>query len=573
MLKTLYLENLAVIEQMTVNFEVGLTVFTGETGAGKSILIDAINLILGQRSSKDIIRTGEKKAVVSAVFCDVSNDVIKKLNEYGYEIENDEILISREINIDGKSMARLNCRPVTVSVLKDIGGLLINIHGQHDNQVLLNQENYVDILDVYAKSNNIKEENHLDMLDKFADHTELLNQYKTEYNNYNKIRNKYKKISIDEQEKARRIDLLSFQIDEISQINPKPQEDTILEDRLNTMRNSENISKALNQAYSALYGVDGEGGCYDIISKAYDSLEEVSSYNNDIQSINEQLEAVQYEIEEIVTKISSILETVDYDSYELNQAENRMDDIYSLKRKYGSTVEEIHEYFEKAKKELDSIKMSDQIQRELLLELDDKKKQVMALGKKLSESRQKAGKRFSEQVKKELVFLDMPNVELKVSFNKSKYGAKGCDDVEFLFSTNKGEEPKSIGKIASGGELSRIMLAIKSVLSQKDEIPTLIFDEIDTGVSGASAQKIGLKLKEVSLNRQVLCVTHSAQITALAKNNFLIKKQVENDRTFTKIIKLDEDGKINEVARIMATDKITDLLLENAKEMILSGKS
>lgn len=572
MLKTLYIENLAVIEQMTVNFEVGLTVFTGETGAGKSILIDAINLILGQRSTKDIIRTGTKKAIVSAVFTDLSDDILKKINEYGFDVENGEILISREVNNDGKSTARLNCRPVTVGALKEIGVHLINIHGQHDNQVLLNQENYIDILDVYAQAEEQTPNNHLDMLDKFADHTELLNEYKAEYHNYNVIKNKYRKISIDEQEKARKIDLLTFQIDEISEVNPRVSEDKLLEDRLNTMRNSENISKSLNNAYNALYGVDGEGGCYDIISKAFDSLEDVSEYNKDIESITEQLESVQYEIEEIVSKLSNILETVEFDSYELHQAELRMDDIYSLKRKYGSTVEEILEYCENAKAELDSIKMSDQIQQDLLKELNDKKKLVMSLGKKLSDSRQRASKRFSEQVKKELVFLDMPNVELKVSFNKSKYGAKGCDDVEFLFSTNKGEEPKSIGKIASGGELSRIMLAIKSVLAEKDEIPTLIFDEIDTGVSGPSAQKIGLKLKEVSKDRQVLCVTHSAQIASLANNNFLIKKQVDNERTYTKIIPLDEESKVREVARIMATDEITDLMIENARAMILSQK-
>lgn len=573
MLKTLYIENLAVIEQMTVNFEFGLTVFTGETGAGKSILIDAINLILGQRATKDIVRTGTKKAIVSAVFTDLSNEILQKVNNYGFDVENNELLISREVNSEGKSIARLNCRPITVSVLKEIGSNLINIHGQHDNQVLLNNENYIDILDVYAKSEEQTPNNHLDMLDKFAGHTELLNKYKLEYNNYNVIKNKYRQISIDEQEKARRVDLLKFQIDEICEVDPKVSEDELLEDRLNTVRNAENISKSLNSAYNALYGIEGEGGCYDIISRAFNSLEDISVYNKEIGNITEQLESVRYEIEEIVSKISSILETVEFDSYELQQVETRMDNIYALKRKYGSTVEEILRFCQKAQEELESIKMSEQTQQDLLLKLNDKKKLVMSLGKKLSESRQKAGRRFSEQVKKELIFLDMPNVELKVAFNKSKYGAKGCDDVEFLFSTNKGEKPKSVSKIASGGELSRIMLSIKSVLAEKDDIPTLIFDEIDTGVSGPSAQKIGLKLKQVSKDRQVLCVTHSAQIASLAENNFLIRKQVDDGRTYTKIIKLDEESKVLEVARIMATDEITELMIENARAMILAQKA
>lgn len=573
MLKTLYIENLAVIEQMTVDFDLGLTVFTGETGAGKSILIDAINLILGQRSNKDIIRTGEKKSIVSAVFNDINDDIAKKVMEYGFDIENNEILISREINIEGKSSARLNCRPITVSALKDIGTMLINIHGQHDNQVLLNQENYVDILDVYAKSEKIEDNTHLDMLDKFADHTNLLDEYKREYHNYNLLKNEYKKLAMDEQEKARKIDLLSFQIDEINSVSLKPNEDIEIEDKLNTMQNAESISNALSLAHSSLYGVDGDGGCYDIVSDVYRSLEEVCKYNNDIKKISEQVEAIRYEIEDVVAKLSEIMERVDFNPTELNQLQERNDDIYNLKRKYGSTIDEILSFYEDAKKELKNIKMSEEKQKELLIKLNDKKKLVMSLGNKLSQSRQNAGIKFSNQVKKELVFLDMPNVELFVSFNKAKYGAKGCDDVEFLFSTNKGEEPKSIGKIASGGELSRIMLAIKSVLAKKDEIPTLIFDEIDTGVSGSSAQKIGLKLKSVSNDRQVLCVTHSAQITALAHNNFLIKKEILNDRTFTNIVKLDEQSKIMEIARIMATDEITDLMIENAKAMIKANNA
>lgn len=573
MLKTLYIENLAVIERMTVNFQMGLTVFTGETGAGKSILIDAINLVLGQRSSKDIVRTGTKKALVSAVFSDLSTECLSRLAEYGYEAENGEVLISREISADGKGSARLMGRPVTVGILRVLGASLINIHGQHDNQVLLNQENYIDILDAYADQQHLLKENHMDMLDAFADHQALLHEYQKEYNRYVKLKNEYKAISIDEQEKARKIDLYTYQVEEITAVNPQPQEDEQLEERLNTMRNAAKISGALNAAYAALYGLDGEGGCYDEVNNACTSLEEVADFHKDIRAVSEQLEGVQYEIEEAAQKLSAFLETIEFDQAELYAAEQRMDDLYNLKRKYGSTIEEILAYCETAQKELSSMQMSDQIQLELLQKLNEQKKAVMTLGHRLSDSRQRAGKRFAEQVKRELTFLDMPNVQLKVQFEKAKYGAKGCDEVEFLFSTNKGEEPKSISKIASGGELSRIMLAIKSVLAEKDEIGTLIFDEIDTGVSGPSAQKIGLKLKEVAQNRQVLCVTHSAQIAALAAHNFLIKKETDSERTFTKIIPLDEEGKIHEVARIMAADEITDLTLETARAMISAQKS
>lgn len=558
MLKELYIENLAVIEKMTVNLDLGLTVFTGETGAGKSILIDGINLVLGQRSNggnnRDIVRTGAKKAVVTAVFSHLGQEVCSKLAEFGFEPENGEILLTREIFADGKSAARLMGRPVTVGILKELGNHLITIHGQHDSQILLSAERHIDILDL------------------FGGHQELLAEYHQAYSVYQSLKSQYRKLLTDEQEKARKIDLLTYQWEEIEQAHLAVGEDEELEQRLNVIRHSAKISQCLSKAYGNLYGQEDGTGAYDLLQNAQSAVEEVEDLNQNLQRINTQLEGIKYEMEDAIEMISGFLDQFDFHPEELEQLEQRTEEIRSLKRKYGETVEEILAFGEKAKAELRQIELSDQMQGELAQKINAQKQTVMELGKQLSRHRQAAAKAFSDQVAQELRFLDMPNVILRVHQEKVKYGPKGCDEIEFLFSTNKGEELKSISRIASGGELSRIMLAIKSVLAEKDEIGTLIFDEIDTGVSGKSAQKIGLKLKAVAENRQVLCVTHSAQIAALAHQQYLIQKQVEGERTFTRVRLLDEEGRIGEIARIMATDKVTDLMLQNAREMLRDGK-
>ena len=558
MLKELYIENLAVIEKMTVNLELGLTVFTGETGAGKSILIDGINLVLGQRSNggnnRDIVRTGAKKAVVTAVFSELGQEVREKLQEFGYEPENGEILLTREISSDGKSVARLMGRPVTVGILKELGSSLITIHGQHDNQILLSADKHIDILDL------------------FGGHQGLLNQYHQAYSRYQALKTQYRKILTDEQVKARNMDLLTYQAQEIEDARLAVGEDEEIEERLNVIRNSAKVSQCLSDAYTALYGQEDGTGAYDLLQNAQGAVEEVEDLNQNLKEINGQLESVKYEMEDAIEKISGFLDRFEFHPEELEQLEQRMEEIRSLKRKYGATVEEILAFGEQAKSQLKEIELSDQMQAELAQKINAQKQVVMELGKQLSKSRQVAAKAFSEQVAEELRFLDMPNVLLRVHQEKVKYGPKGCDEIEFLFSTNKGEELKSISRIASGGELSRIMLAIKSVLAEKDEIGTLIFDEVDTGVSGKSAQKIGLKLKSVAKNRQVLCVTHSAQIAALAHQQYLIQKQVEGERTFTRVRLLDEPGRVEEIARIMATDKVTDLMRQNAWEMLQDGK-
>lgn len=551
MLRELYVENLAVIERAVVQFQQGFTVFTGETGAGKSILIDAINLVLGQRSNKEIVRTGAEKAVVSAVFSDLRPETEEKIKAFGYDLEGGELLISREISADGKSTARLMGRPVTAGILRDLSAQLITIHGQHDNQILLSAEN------------------HIDILDSFAGIQDVLRDYQKEYGVYTQLKNQYRKLSMDEQEKARRIDLLSYQVEEIAAAQLQPGEEEQIDQQLSAMRNAAKISAALSLAYEALSG--GEESGYDLVNTASSSLEEVSEYHPQLTQIGEQLDGIRSEIEDAAGRISDFLEKYEFDGQLLESLEQRHEEIYGLKRKYGSTVEEILEFYDSAEKELKSIQMSEQMQEELAAKLQNQKKTVMEKGKQLSALRMKAGKQFAEQVAQQLTFLDMPNVSLQVMQEKGKFGAKGCDHIEFLFSTNRGESPKSIGKIASGGELSRIMLAMKTVLAEKDIIDTLIFDEIDTGVSGRSAQKIGLKLKEAAGSRQVLCVTHSAQIAALAQNHFLIRKETSGQRTYTSVTPLGIEERIGEVARIMATDTITDLMLQNAREMIENG--
>lgn len=555
MLKELYIENLAVIQQVRVDFSQGFTVFTGETGAGKSILIDAINLVLGQRASKELVRTGAKKAVASAVFSHLPRESQELLKQAGYETEDGELLITREITADGKSSARVMGRPATAALLQELGLTLVNIHGQHDSQVLLAQER------------------HLDILDGFAADGQLLQEYVAEYGKYQALKTEFKQVNLDERQKARKLDLLSYQIEEIDTVSPVPGEDVQLTQQLQILRNGERINRSLLEAYTALYGYDeGAGGGYGQVSAACAAVNEVEDCGKELESIAEQLSGIQSEIEEAASRISAFLERFDYDPEAQAQAEQRLAELEDVKRKYGPTIEDVLEFASKAKGELSAIRFSEQRKMELAELLEAQKRRVAQKGQELSALRREAAVRFSKEVEDQLRFLDMPNVTLQVQQDKGKYGPRGCDHVEFLFSTNRGEVPRPLGKIASGGELSRIMLAVKTVMAEQDQVGTLIFDEIDTGVSGASAQKIGLKLKEVARRRQVLCVTHSAQIAALAENHLLIRKQTQDDRTFTRVFPLDEQGRVEEVARIMATDQITDLMLQNARQMIEAGK-
>lgn len=550
MLCELYIENLAVIEKTSIKFNKGLNVFTGETGAGKSIVIDAINAVLGQRTSKEIVRHNTPKAVITACFRELNQAVTDKLAEYGYEQEDDELIITREISADAKSSARIMGRPVTVGILKEIGTELINIHGQHDNQILLAPDK------------------HIDILDKYGDFSDLLKDYYECYKNVVMIKRELKKISVNEQEKAQKIDLLTYQIDEISSAQLVIGEDQKLEAEQLRIKNQTKIMKGLQAAINMLNGYDEDGGAVELCKTATNSIEEITDYFEPSAEIFSRLEGLSAELEEIASDISSALDGFDMNQNMIDIIESRLDEIYKLKRKYGETIEEILLFGENAKQELERLELSDKH----LLDLGEQGKKeyqrLLEIAQKVTRQRSIAAKRFIDSIKAELQFLDMPNVSLEVHREQVKPNAKGQDNIEFLISTNKGEPPKPIAKIASGGELSRIMLAIKNTLADKDEIQTLIFDEIDTGVSGHAAQKIGLKLSQAAQNRQIISVTHLAQIAALANHHFLIEKKSNEHSTFTSVTELSREGRIREVARIMSTDKITDLMLKNAEQMI-----
>lgn len=549
MLCELYIENLAVIEKATICFDNGLNVFTGETGAGKSIVIDAINAVLGQRTSREIVRHGTAKAVIIASFRDISAPAKAKMLELGYD--DNELVITREISADGKGSARIMGKPITIAMLKEVGSLLINIHGQHDNQVLLSVEKHIDILDQYGELSKI------------------YSSYYECYKSVVLIKREMKKLAIDEQEKKRRIDILSEQIDEINEADYTKEEEESLDARRLSIRNSEKILQGLDQCYCALNG-DDDGGAVSMVQACSAGAARISDVFEPIEELATRLEGIYYELDDAKTAIREFIDGFEINPNELEVVENRLDQFHRLKRKYGSDFEEVSSFLEKAIAELDEITMSDKKLAELQAQGTAQYERLLGIGAKLTQSRKLAGARFVKAVTEELVFLDMPNVRLEVLHEKVKPTIKGQDSIEFLISTNKGEPPKPIARIASGGELSRIMLAIKNSLADKDDIQTLIFDEIDTGVSGRAAQKIGLKLRQAAKNRQIISVTHLAQIAALADHHFLISKESDKNNTFTKVEKLDLDGRVNEVARIMSTDKITDLMLQNAREMITS---
>jgi len=552
MLCEIYIENLAVIEKTNIQFDTGLNVFTGETGAGKSIVIDAINAVMGQRTSKEIVRYGTPKATITAVFTDISTQAMQSLEKHGFDVDyvdEGQLIITREISADQKSIARIMGRPVTLAVLKEVGSFLINIHGQHDSQVLLSPER------------------HIDILDKYGDFSDVQTSYYDCYKRVVLIKKEMKRLSINESEKAQHIDLLNYQINEISEADLKPKEDEELEIQLAKIKNKTKINIALNSSYNSLSGVD-EIGAIELCRQANEMLLEVANFYEPAGKLASKIEELYLELDDLSSEIASQKENLDFENGDTNSIETRLDEIHKLKIKYGSSIEEIMEYLENAQKELDTLELSEKRLIELNEEGTLEYKKLLSLGEKLRSKRVSASKRFIKSVTEELQFLDMPNVKLDVSMEQTKPNAKGQDIIEFLISTNKGEPPKPIAKIASGGELSRIMLAIKNTLADKDEIQTLIFDEIDTGVSGRAAQKIGLKLHQAAHSRQVISVTHSAQIAALCDHHFLISKESKGEKTFTEVKKLDRNGRIYEVARIMSTDKISDLMLKNAEEMI-----
>lgn len=547
MLTSLKIENVAIIESAAIEFGCGLNVLTGETGAGKSIVIDSINAILGERTSRDIIRTGAQSAKVYAVFEDVNAKVRKFLDENGIDCEDGVLIINRTLSREGKNVCRLNGTPVTVSMLREIGSELIDIHGQHDNQALLSPEK------------------HCGFVDSFAGNAEIIADYREKYGRLCEVRSKLKKLTTDESSKSQRIDFLTYQIDELEKAEITPGERDELKARKTLINNSQKVIESLNVAYEALKA-DGAG--IDMITDAESEISDASAYMEALGEASEKITDIRYELEDIAETVRDAMSEVDFDQSELEEIDERLDLLYRLSKKYGNTEEEMLEYLEKAKTELDNIAFSEEKVKELQKQEKEALAETEAAAKKLTEARKAAGEKLSEAICSELEFLDMPNVRFVVKCDDIGLTENGKDEIEFLISANVGEEPKPLAKIASGGELSRIMLAIKNVLAEADGVDTMIFDEIDTGVSGRAAQKIAMKLKSASKGRQVICVTHLAQIAAQGDVHLYISKSVSDGKTYTNIKSLIEEDRVAEIARIMGGMEITKLQLESAREML-----
>lgn len=550
MLSELYIENLAVIEKATIDFSDKLNVFTGETGAGKSILINGINAILGQRVTKDIVRTGTDKAVISALFTDIGDNVLQVLDELGISAEDGQLFLTREIRSDGGSVARVNSRAVNVSVLKAIGETLVTIHGQHDNQILMAPECHIEILDSYAESEA------------------LIEDYHSSFRELQSIAKKINKIKTEQSKKEFRMAELADIVEEINALNIHEGEDKEIEAELNISKNAVAISEALYMAKQLLSGDDDTDGAVEMTQRASKSVEEYTDIMTEISPIYDRLSSAVIEMEDISEEIGSLLDSLDIDPKRYDYLNQRSDELRRIMKKYGPELDDVLTTLENSQNELDELSGAEQSLDELNKEKERLLAEVSKKAKVLSDHRKKAGERFVSQVTEELEFLNMPKVKLVVQQKTGKLTINGMDSIEFLISANLGEEPKPIAKIASGGELSRIMLALKNVIAEKDSIGTLIFDEIDTGVSGRAAQKIGIKLKQISRLRQVLCVTHLAQMAVMADNHLLIEKNIQGDRTVTTVRTLDHEQRKYEIARIMGGENITELMLENAEQYL-----
>lgn len=547
MLKTLDIENIAVIEKASVNFSGGLNVLTGETGAGKSIVVDSINAIMGERTSRELVRYGADNAYVSAYFDDICDSALNKLKEFDIELEEDNsLLITRKISANGKSLCKVNGKTVTVSMLKEICSYLVNVHGQHDSQALLNpdlQYNYIDML---------------------LEDKSVLSDYKETFKKLISVRRKLKSFAKDEDNKESLLELLNFQIEELEKADIKVGEREELTKKRALIQKSEDIIKSLNLAISVINGDDEnigiEQACADV-SRTLFKFDETKDVYDVFNDINDKLELAK-------DKAEALLLSIDFSPEEIEMIDEKLDLYYKFSNKYGQTEQEMIDYLEKAKEKRNSILFADEELNRLNEEYENLLNITVKLADKLSVERKKTAKIFEEKVKQELAFLDMPKMQFYVDFNKGNLSSTGYDKIEFLISANPGEPPKSLSKVASGGELSRIMLAIKNIISYNDTIGTLIFDEIDTGVSGRASQKIGLKLKSVSKNTQVICVTHSAQIASNADEHFLIQKKFNDNKTFTCVTPLDFEGRKQELARIMGGLEITDTLLQSAEELL-----
>lgn len=549
MLTQLFINNIAVIEKASIDLEQGFTVLTGETGAGKSIIIDAIHAVLGERTSRELVRTGSEAASVSALFTGLDEDTLALLDDLSIpREEGGTLLVQRDIRLEGRSLCKLNGAPATVSMLREIGPKLVSIHGQHESYELLSPEV------------------HMTYIDSFGGLEELLQTYQESYRNLRKLQQQLDSFNTDEGEKARKLDLLRYQVDELESANIQVGEQEELSRQRDMIRNSEKIASSLERVRGLLTGDEENDGILSGVTQALGELEKAAQYLPEAEETVQKFREAGYLLEDVDASLESL--GVDFDPAALEAIEDRLDLLYKLGLKYGDTEEKMLTFLEHCREELHHIEFSDEERERLEGEYEAEKKRAIALAKELSEGRKLAEKSFVEQVKEELAFLNMPGIEFLAETQRVPLYSMGCDKLQFLVSANKGEPPKPMSKIASGGELSRIMLAIKTVLSGKDKVETLIFDEVDSGVSGAAASKVGQKLKQVSENRQVLCITHLAQIAALADHHFKISKHVEHDRTFTDVEPLNFEGRKGELARIIGGEAVTQLQLEMAEEML-----
>ena len=553
MLSTLHIDNIAVVKRLDIEFLQGMTVLTGETGAGKSIIIDSLNLISGARGDKELIRNGENKAEVSAIFSDIGEETQEKINELGFECEDGTVFISRSLGLNS-STARVNGVPTTLGMLKKLSALLFGIHGQNDNALLLDSKNHITVLDTYAGNK------------------ELLKKYYMQYTEVLRLRRKLQELSNDVREQNRMSEILKFQIQDIDSVKLKKGEEEELEALALKLRGIERISKACSLVSKALEGGKGMGAIY-LTDRAASALESISDAVPEAEDLAKRLSDVRYELEDIAASIASFSEVGGDDPIKtLDKIETRLNAISKLKRKYGNTVEEILDFRNEASGKLEFLENADDIKVDLENELKDVENKAKIIAKELTESRRKAAHILSRKVCETLAFLDMPKVKFEASITAlNDFSSTGCDNVEFLISANVGEPLLPMAKIASGGELARIMLSLKNEINQCDGIDTVVFDEIDTGISGKTSRKVGMKLKEIGKSSQVICVTHSAQIASLANNHLFVSKAENNGRTESTVSLLTDNERINEIARILGGIEITKVQIAAAEEMIRDG--
>ncbi len=548
MLSVLHIENIAVIEQAEILFEGGFNVLTGETGAGKSIVIDAISAILGERTYRDVIRTGASRAFVSAIFTNIPE--CSWFSENQVEFDPQELQVQREIYADGKNVCRVNGRPVSVASLKKLGARLINIHGQHDSQQLFD------------------EENHLTYLDAFVRDEKELEDYRAAFDALQSVRREIQKLSMDESEKLRLLESLQYQIEEIRAANLTPGEEEQLKERRKVLQNAEKLSDALRAADEALYGGDSSDGAAGLLSNAEHALSRVNTISADMEALYQKISDLMYSVQDAADELRAMRDDLSYSEGELEQIEERLDAIHKLKRKYGASVEDVLTYLSKSEARLNEIEFASDRIEQLQKKQDKLQKEAVRLGEILRKRRQEAAQQMQTQICDELRQLDMPKIRFVCEFTPQEPAETGLDSVRFLMSANVGEALKPLSKVASGGELARIMLAMKQVLAQQDGVPTLIFDEVDAGVSGRAAQKVAYKLWTVSQGRQVLCVTHLPQIAAMADAEFTVEKRVEHERTYTSVLHLDDAGRRQELARLIGGSMITETTLAGAAELL-----